>query len=31
VAWGVEESQTQIPINHDLVELLTQKILERLN
>ena len=31
VAWGVEESQPQIRVDHDLVELLTQKILERLN
>ena len=31
VAWGAEESQPQIRVDHDLVELLTQKILERLN
>jgi acyl-CoA reductase-like NAD-dependent aldehyde dehydrogenase len=31
VAWGTEESQPQIRVDHDLVELLTQKILERLN
>ena len=30
VAWGVEDSQTQVQVDGDLVELLAQKILERL-
>ena len=30
VAWGVEDSQTQVEVDGDLVELLAQKILERL-
>ena len=31
VAWGTEEAQSQMQVNSDLVELLAQKILERLN
>ena len=30
VAWGVEDPQTQVQVDGDLVELLAQKILERL-
>ena len=31
VAWGVEDEKPQVQVNADLVELLAQKILERLN
>ena len=31
VAWGVEEESHQVQVNADLVEMLAQKILERLN
>jgi len=31
VAWGVEEEKPQVRVDTDLVELLAQKILERLN
>ena len=31
VAWGTEETQPQVRVDSDLVELLAQKILERLN